>query len=425
VKGNVTQTQVDNWCRRNAGINLNRGNAWGRDNNTNKNSGQGADSGDPVGNQHAVGPEDKVIDTSTNGQGRTSNNGQGPVNAQGNAYAWGWYANKDEYRTPPGKSRGKGTTGLKEPKIYFYHGDHLGSANYVTDVIGEVFEHTINFPFGEIWIDEGSNTSLLGFKFTGKELDEETGYIYFGARYYDPKVSVWVSTDPILGEYLPQGNDVYFPEEKFDASKLKGAGGIYNFYNLNMYHYAGLNPIKNIDPNGKWTFQIGIKMEGFIFLGGSYEKGYAYSNSSRYGSQHGSYTTTSDVPATHSDSGGSIAITVTFSMNDSIEDLSGKSVSINGTRDTGILAFVNGTGISSMAGGSVNFPTAGSNASPSITYENGASVSFSPVDMGASVTNTTVNNWTNNNCQCTPVEDNTGKMSTVENKGSWLGWFPW
>jgi hypothetical protein len=33
--------------------------------------------------------------------------------------------------------------------------------------------------------------------------DEETGLYYFGARYYDPRTSVWQSADPILAKYLP------------------------------------------------------------------------------------------------------------------------------------------------------------------------------------------------------------------------------
>jgi len=113
-----------------------------------------------------------------------------------------------------------------------------------------VFEHTINFPFGEIWIDEGSNTSLLGFKFSAKELDEETGYIYFGARFYDPKIGGWLSTDAALPEYIPNGKDVYFPEKKFNAKNLKGSGGFYKSININLYQYGFMNPINYIDPDG-------------------------------------------------------------------------------------------------------------------------------------------------------------------------------
>jgi RHS repeat-associated protein len=32
--------------------------------------------------------------------------------------------------------------------------------------------------------------------FTGKELDEETGLYYFGARYYDPRTNLFAATDP-------------------------------------------------------------------------------------------------------------------------------------------------------------------------------------------------------------------------------------
>ena len=36
------------------------------------------------------------------------------------------------------------------------------------------------------------------FRFNGKEWDDETGNFYYGARYYDPKISVWLSVDPII-----------------------------------------------------------------------------------------------------------------------------------------------------------------------------------------------------------------------------------
>ena len=39
------------------------------------------------------------------------------------------------------------------------------------------------------------------YKFTGKELDEETGLYYFGARYYAPRESIWLSTDPLAEKY--------------------------------------------------------------------------------------------------------------------------------------------------------------------------------------------------------------------------------
>jgi RHS repeat-associated protein len=35
--------------------------------------------------------------------------------------------------------------------------------------------------------------SLTNYMFTGKELDDMTGLYYYGARYYDPRMSVWQS----------------------------------------------------------------------------------------------------------------------------------------------------------------------------------------------------------------------------------------
>ena len=61
-------------------------------------------------------------------------------------------------------------------------------------------------PYGETWIEKTSNTGLeyQPYRFTGKEIDEETGLYYYGARYLDPRYSRWISTDPALGEYIPQ-----------------------------------------------------------------------------------------------------------------------------------------------------------------------------------------------------------------------------
>ena len=40
------------------------------------------------------------------------------------------------------------------------------------------------------------------FVFTGKELDEETGYGYFGARYMDHELmTMWLSVDPMADKY--------------------------------------------------------------------------------------------------------------------------------------------------------------------------------------------------------------------------------
>ena len=60
--------------------------------------------------------------------------------------------------------------------------------------------------------------------FTGKERDSETGFSYFGARYYDSDILTgWLSVDPM-------------------ADKYPG---------LSPYAYCANNPIKLVDPNGE------------------------------------------------------------------------------------------------------------------------------------------------------------------------------
>ncbi|MCZ8297691.1 RHS repeat-associated core domain-containing protein [Flavobacterium sp.] len=61
------------------------------------------------------------------------------------------------------------------------------------------------------------------YKFNGKELDEETGLYYYGARYYDPKVSIWLSVDPLAEKYP----------------------------NVSPYVYCLNNPVRFIDPDGR------------------------------------------------------------------------------------------------------------------------------------------------------------------------------
>src|SRR5690554_5053286 len=92
-------------------------------------------------------------------------------------------------------------------------------------------------------------SEFLPYKFTGKELDPETGLYYYGARYLDPKYSIWISADLALGEYIP-GAPVN-EEAKKRNGNLPGMGGVFNTVNLHLYHYAGNNPVKYVDPDGK------------------------------------------------------------------------------------------------------------------------------------------------------------------------------
>ena len=62
---------------------------------------------------------------------------------------------------------------------------------------------------------------------TGKELDEETGFGYFGARYMNHELMTgWLSVDPMADKYP----------------------------NISPYAYCAWNPVKLVDPDGKEIF---------------------------------------------------------------------------------------------------------------------------------------------------------------------------
>jgi RHS repeat-associated protein len=138
--------------------------------------------------------------------------------------------------------------------IWYYHPDHLGSTGFVTDQNGELYEHIEYFPFGETWVQEHSNTQRTPYLYTGKELDEETGLYYYGARYYDPRTSVWASADPILDKYLPNPSPVTQSMPQLPSWKvnfdLPGNGGVFNTLNMNLYAYGYLSPVRFVDPDG-------------------------------------------------------------------------------------------------------------------------------------------------------------------------------
>lgn len=103
----------------------------------------------------------------------------------------------------------------------------------------------------------------LGYKFSGKLLDSETGLYYFGARYYDDVLSLWTTVDKALEKYLPTEkadfdiqHDYFYRFAHEKDSKLPGHGGVFNTINLNLYHYAGNNTLKFVDPDGNYSIIV-------------------------------------------------------------------------------------------------------------------------------------------------------------------------
>ncbi len=107
-----------------------------------------------------------------------------------------------------------------EPDLYYYHTDHLGSTTFITDRNGDVAQYLAYTPYGETFIEERDVTP---YKFNGKELDAETGYYYYGARYYDPSTALWLGVDPLQQKYP----------------------------GVSPYVYCAGNPVKYVDPDGR------------------------------------------------------------------------------------------------------------------------------------------------------------------------------
>ncbi|WP_372472558.1 RHS repeat-associated core domain-containing protein [Capnocytophaga sp. ARDL2] len=74
------------------------------------------------------------------------------------------------------------------------------------------------------------------YKYNSKEIDQATGMYYYGARYYDPRLSIFVSVDP-LAEVQPDKTP---------------------------YHFVSNNPITRVDPTGMADHDYRLNSDGTI-----------------------------------------------------------------------------------------------------------------------------------------------------------------
>jgi RHS repeat-associated protein len=109
--------------------------------------------------------------------------------------------------------------GQRQPQIYYYEADGLGSVTSLTDPTGAIAATYTYDSFG--FQTKGTGNATNWFRYTGRDLDSDTGLYYYRARYYDPMTGRFLSEDPI------------------------GFGG-----GVNKYAYARNDPSTRNDPQG-------------------------------------------------------------------------------------------------------------------------------------------------------------------------------
>jgi RHS repeat-associated protein len=105
-------------------------------------------------------------------------------------------------------------------------GNALGTVMLELDEDAQIHSYEEFYPFGCTALQSVSTMRRVlpkRYRFTGKELDAETGFYYHGARYYAPWLYRWTAPDP--------------------AGAADGQ---------NLYAYAGNRPIGSSDPTGRW-----------------------------------------------------------------------------------------------------------------------------------------------------------------------------
>jgi RHS repeat-associated protein len=92
-------------------------------------------------------------------------------------------------------------------------------------------------PFGELIRATGPLAFLNPFRFSTKFQDDETGFLYYGYRYYDPSTGRWPNRDPI--------NEPGF-------NLLISSRGAFNWdEERNLYAFVRNNGVNNVDPLGQ------------------------------------------------------------------------------------------------------------------------------------------------------------------------------
>jgi len=300
---------------------------------------------------------------------------------------------------------------IPTPLNYYFHSDHLGSSSLITNQSGDVVQHLEYIPFGEVFIDERPSTGTWStpYKFNAKELDEETGLYYYGARYYDPRSSVWISVDPLAEKYP----------------------------NVSSYVYCLDNPVKHVDPDGKWV--ASVFLQGSIGVGvgyglyGAQQSGIAYD---RHGKTHFQMTGVAHITNQNlsgsvknqnvvwgADVGISVGASVDWKSDSFVGSLSGtNSASVPGPTIKGELG-VGLSGNENSASISLGLQAGGTINSMGMKVDNSVSLTNNQAAKVSNMTDVVTERWAVKGVQQQfdkkgNVTGYSGKVNTMDSKGN-------
>lgn len=110
--------------------------------------------------------------------------------------------------------------------LHDFRGNIIALVDTKSENLTECYRYTA---FGEELLyncaGESISKALSPWRFSSKRVDPETGWIFFGRRYYDSEVGKWTTPDPLGFKEGP-----------------------------NLYCFVFNRPLKYIDPDGRWSF---------------------------------------------------------------------------------------------------------------------------------------------------------------------------
>ena len=109
-------------------------------------------------------------------------------------------------------------------QLYVPWYDAYGNILGYWDAEGHVVAEYTYDAFGKLIASSGPMADVFSFRYSTKYFDPETGFYYYGYRFYSPELMRWITRDPIaLGQAGPQ---VATPEEVITVPVLGVIGGI-------------------------------------------------------------------------------------------------------------------------------------------------------------------------------------------------------